>query len=80
MVFAACINLFFFFCLYNPNVYFAITQAHGQVGYNFYTYNSVQLDPQMAAYMEVAMRAEQRLIDYDRVRDAQFEEPMNRFL
>lgn len=78
MASAALINILFFF-LHNSNVYFAITQAHGQVGYNIYTYNSVELNPALTEHMERAMREEQQLIDYDRVRDIDFGPPTESF-
>lgn len=78
MALALAVNALFFF-FHNPNVYFAITQAHGQVGYNMRTYNSVQLNPALTHHIEQIMRKEQHLIDYDGMRDTDFGPPTESF-
>jgi hypothetical protein len=61
---ALCMNMFFLY-LYNPKVYFAITQAHGQIGYNLYAHNVIGMDSALTHKMNSLMREQGCLIDYD---------------
>ncbi len=63
---ALCMNILFFY-LYNPKVYFAITQAHGQIGYNFYKHNVVGMNSALTKTMDSLMREQGCLIDYDNI-------------
>lgn len=63
---ALCMNILFLY-LYNPKVYFAITQAHGQIGYNFYRYNVIGMNSALTQQMNSLMREQGRLVDYDNV-------------
>jgi hypothetical protein len=78
MALALAINILFFFN-HNPNVYFAITQAHGQVGYHVCMDNSVLLNPSLKAYMEHRMCTEGHLIDYCCMRSNAFSAPTQAF-
>jgi hypothetical protein len=63
---ALCMNILFLY-LYNPKVYFAITQAHGQIGYNFYKHNVIGMDSTLTQQMNSLMREQRCLIDYDNI-------------
>lgn len=66
---ALCMNILFLY-LYNPKVYFAITEAHGQIGYNFFHYNVIGMDRVLTQKMNGLMCEHGCLVDYDRVEAA----------
>lgn len=63
---ALCMNLLFL-CLHNPHIYFAITQAHGQIGYHLYHCNKIGIDATLTNIVNNQMHKQQKLIDYDTV-------------
>ncbi|MEX0849061.1 MAG: hypothetical protein WD055_02435 [Candidatus Dependentiae bacterium] len=72
------VNVIFLF-IYNPHVYFAITQVHGQVGYNLINYASVKLNPALSAHIKEEMQEKNTLIDFDQINKLDFEEPTASF-
>ena len=60
----------------HDNEYFAVTQVHGQVGYNMYTYNSWNLNPKLTAYMASLPGAGTQLCDYDTACEKNFGQPV----
>lgn len=64
---ALFVNLFFLYVLYNKHVYFAISQAHGQIGYHLYHCNKIGIDSTLTATVNDRMRQTQQLIDYDSI-------------
>lgn len=63
VVCALAINAIFLYA-YNPRVYFAITQAHGQIGYNLYQYAMIGMNQECTDYVCNEMRKQGRLIEY----------------
>jgi hypothetical protein len=68
-----------FLYLHNPDVYFAITQAHGQVGYHICKYGSLEINPALSDRAESMMYSEGRLVDYSRLSDVDFGAPTKPF-
>lgn len=66
VILAACVNLFFLY-MHNPHIYFAITQAHGQIGYHLYNCNQLGIDPLLTKQVNKKMQKQQQLIDYNTV-------------
>ncbi len=68
-----------FLYLYNPKVYFAITQAHGQIGHNLYKHNVIGMNADLADYMRNQMHEQGQLIDYDTIPHQEFNKPTEPF-
>lgn len=66
VVLAACMNILFLY-MHNPHIYFAITQAHGQIGYHLYRCNKIGIDPLLTQQVNKQMHEQQQLIDYNTV-------------
>ncbi len=66
VILAACMNSFFLY-MHNPHIYFAITQAHGQIGYHLYQCNKIGIDPLLTQQVNKQMHEQQQLIDYNTV-------------
>ncbi len=77
-VLALCMNGLFLY-IHNPNIYFAITQAHGQIGYNLYTHNMIGMDPELTEHMRATMYAQGKLIEYDTVVHQAYNKPIEPF-
>ncbi len=68
-----------FLYTYNPKVYFAITQAHGQIGYNLYAHNVIGMNPDLTDHMRNQMHEQGQLIDYGTIADQTYSQPTEPF-
>lgn len=77
-----CILSFFIniaFLFFTVPEYYSISQIHGQVGYNFYRYNSFGINSKISSYIDSLQENKQRLIDYHDMRSYDFGYPSERF-
>lgn len=68
---AFLLNLVFLF-FYNPEIYYTMTQLHGQLGYNFYRTNTLTLNPAITSAVQDLQQEHDRLVDFDQFRDQQW--------
>ncbi len=79
LTFLALIVNGIFLYMHNPKVYFAITQAHGHIGYNLYKHNSIGMDPDLTDHMRNQMHEQGQLIDYKGIADQECKKPTEPF-
>ena len=75
IVLSLIINLFFLsFNLGYKNFYSGLISAHGEIGCNFYKYNSIKLNPKQSGYVS-SFSKEGELVDYGVVKNKDFGKP-----
>lgn len=68
-----------FLLLYDPTYFFAISQLHGQVGYNVVCFNSCNINSAITDYCGQLQQTENRLINYDEIKNINFGFPQEFF-
>lgn len=64
----------------NKDAYhFSVTQLHGQVGYNFYRFNSCNINSQITDYVHSLPQAVDGLVEYAELRAGEFDFPEEPF-
>jgi hypothetical protein len=78
VVLALILNGIFLF-LYDATQFFAISQLHGQVGYNLVCYNSCNINSKLTTYCGQLQQQQNCLIDYAEIKNINFGFPQEIF-